>query len=82
MKGPRTFVDASNRVWTITKESLPKKRGEYSFYRAESQDKSHREDQLKRLLAYLKNNYGKYEAKHSKKVSRTINPKALTEHPI
>jgi hypothetical protein len=36
--GIRRYIDTTGRVWVITREALPKKRGEYIYWWGESND--------------------------------------------
>jgi hypothetical protein len=38
--GIRRYTDSKDRVWILTKESLPKKRGEYIYWLGETLDKT------------------------------------------
>lgn len=53
--GTKTYIDKLGRTWIISKESLPKKRGSYKFYLAETADKTHslRADLYKDVLTAI-----------------------------
>ena len=58
-----THKDASGMDWNIEQISLPKKRGEYKFWIADSIDKKHtlKEITLSKTLNLIKNKFGCYQ---------------------
>jgi len=56
----KLYTDSTKRIWIIKKESLPKKRGEYKFYTADSLDgkDSLREQSYKNILNKIENKIG------------------------
>ena len=62
-KAKNVFIDASSNIWLIKKESLPKKRGIYQYYIAETMDgKHHFRERLRRdILKNIKEKFGEWE---------------------
>lgn len=63
MAKPHIFIDKSGLVWRIRRHTLPKKRGVYKFFIAESADGKNelRENTLQGTVETLKENFGVFE---------------------
>lgn len=62
--GKHIHIDANGILWEITKEELPKKRGVYRYWIAETVDKKQTikgDDGLRGMYKHLKEKFGSYK---------------------